>query len=526
MLTPHHCSFLCSPLLAGTRKPAAFKPSACAAKKSELNGAVTIQERTNNKDDAIEEDAAIGNPPKLEAPVFGVNEDEHVKEDGSVTIDISTMEKEAKPSAHRMAKKELACNAFDYAIYNENRKLVVCSHDGYIITKQIDDFATDFEKETKEEASAKRHVITGFNERQTEWLRRTTPRLVSDGTVAWGTQSRDFWNGGVTLSAGYGPLFGYRADRKYAGGKIFNETFSGMKGWKDRFFFIDRRAILDVMAWRHHDSNVSDAFQDNDFSIQDVQNTGGNVVTMSEYLRFHFLSGASVVQGVVVLANHPVGQNTTPPLLVGQPIPDKTDSQREKKKISAGAKGVSADSDHVSSPVPLRTVAPANHVIPIYSGNDGEPNILNDGNRSASHSPHGSAPFLNVQMTFEHNSSSLGRQRHMVSAENNTSGPVPQSEGNKEHEKLTTELSQAEIKRFDCIRKLLPTAGWGKGLSEGRTEAQIISALIRVENFDAYSDRKLNPMYDDLFKKEYPYVQKIASGFRHSVADLLKIHHD
>ncbi|GKA51717.1 hypothetical protein Tco_0744913, partial [Tanacetum coccineum] len=51
------------------------------------------------------------------------------------------------------------------------------------------------------------------------------------------------------------------------------------------------------------------------------------------------------------------------------------------------------------------------------------------------------APFLNVQMTFEHgssslghqclmmfeqSSSSLGRQRLMASAENNTSGPVPQ----------------------------------------------------------------------------------------------------
>ncbi|GKA82771.1 hypothetical protein Tco_0789519 [Tanacetum coccineum] len=51
------------------------------------------------------------------------------------------------------------------------------------------------------------------------------------------------------------------------------------------------------------------------------------------------------------------------------------------------------------------------------------------------------APFLNVQMTFEHsssslghqcqmtfehNSSSLGRQCQMASAENNTSGPVPQ----------------------------------------------------------------------------------------------------
>nr|GEY42985.1 hypothetical protein [Tanacetum cinerariifolium]GEY43315.1 hypothetical protein [Tanacetum cinerariifolium]GEY46751.1 hypothetical protein [Tanacetum cinerariifolium] len=55
--------------------------------------------------------------------------------------------------------------------------------------------------------------------------------------------------------------------------------FSGLRvpfltfllGWKDRFFFIDRRAIPDAMAWRHHDSDVYDAFSDNDFSIQDVK---------------------------------------------------------------------------------------------------------------------------------------------------------------------------------------------------------------------------------------------------------------
>ncbi|GKF73510.1 hypothetical protein Tco_0219842 [Tanacetum coccineum] len=33
---------------------------------------------------------------------------------------------------------------------------------------------------------------------------------------------------------------------------------------------------------------------------------------------------------------------------------------------------------------------------------------------------------LNAQMMFEHNSSSLGRQCQMASAENNTSSPVPQ----------------------------------------------------------------------------------------------------
>ncbi|GJU81005.1 hypothetical protein Tco_1283370 [Tanacetum coccineum] len=53
-----------------------------------------------------------------------------------------------------------------------------------------------------------------------------------------------------------------------------------------------------------------------------------------------------------------------------------------------------------------------------------------------------------------------------------------------EKEKLVTQLSQAEIEKFDCIRKLLP------------------------------------------IMKEYPYVKKIASGFCHSVADLLKAYPD
>ncbi|GKG35806.1 hypothetical protein Tco_0440960, partial [Tanacetum coccineum] len=37
----------------------------------------------------------------------------------------------------------------------------------------------------------------------------------------------------------------------------------------------------------------------------------------------------------------------------------------------------------------------------------------------------GTVRFGNVQTTFEHSSSSLGRQCHMVSAKNNTSGPAP-----------------------------------------------------------------------------------------------------
>ncbi|GKF45329.1 hypothetical protein Tco_0131881, partial [Tanacetum coccineum] len=59
------------------------------------------------------------------------------------------------------------------------------------------------------------------------------------------------------------------------------------------------------------------------------KDTGRNVVTMFEYLRFPFLSGDFIVQGAAIPTNHLVRQNTTPPLPIGQPIPDKIDSQRE-----------------------------------------------------------------------------------------------------------------------------------------------------------------------------------------------------
>ncbi|GKD39736.1 hypothetical protein Tco_1259943, partial [Tanacetum coccineum] len=124
------------------------------------------------------------------------------------------------------------------------------------------------------------------------------------------------------------------------------------------------------------------------------------------------------------------------------------------------------------------------------------------------------------------------------------------AEGAKERQKLFSQLSQTEVKKFDCIRKLLPTvvgrllqshqykkslsepfnmaiqAGWSKGLEEGCSEEETVAALHRAKDFDAYYDKKLYPMYDNLFEKEYPYIMKIASGYRHSVADLLKVHPD
>nr|GEW48621.1 hypothetical protein [Tanacetum cinerariifolium] len=105
-----------------------------------------------------------------------------------------------------------------------------------------------------------------------------------------------------------------------AGGRVFQETFFQMKRWKKMFFFLDRRVIPNAMPWRHHDSDVNDTVPDDDFSILDVQKLTERfidlrpmpadllfrVVTMSEYFRFPFLFGASIVQGTALSSNDPV----------------------------------------------------------------------------------------------------------------------------------------------------------------------------------------------------------------------------
>ncbi|GKE04853.1 hypothetical protein Tco_1396871 [Tanacetum coccineum] len=49
------------------------------------------------------------------------------------------------------------------------------------------------------------------------------------------------------------------------------------------------------------------------------------------------------------------------------------------------------------------------------------------------------------QMMFEHNSSSLGRQCQMASAENNTSGPVPQSDQASVFMAMTSDHNRSEL---------------------------------------------------------------------------------
>ncbi|GKA42444.1 hypothetical protein Tco_0735104 [Tanacetum coccineum] len=48
------------------------------------------------------------------------------------------------------------------------------------------------------------------------------------------------------------------------------DLFPSLKGWKKRFFFLDRRAIPQAMAWRHHDSDIHDPLPIDGFRASDV----------------------------------------------------------------------------------------------------------------------------------------------------------------------------------------------------------------------------------------------------------------
>ncbi|GKC30899.1 hypothetical protein Tco_1038193 [Tanacetum coccineum] len=174
---------------------------------------------------------------------------------------------------------------------------------------------------------------------------------------------------------------------KSAGGQIFRETFSGLKGWKRRFFFLDRRAIPDAMAWRHHDSDVNDPVPEGGFSVSDVfrpvfKDTEGNVITMSEYLRFPFLSGATISQGPALTSQDQIAQHTARPLPSDQIVAIRerkakaAAKKRERKKQGGdGGEGSrpatkrqktvarrdgSAASEATSSLKPIRTLNPNN----------------------------------------------------------------------------------------------------------------------------------------------------------------------
>ncbi|GJV52480.1 hypothetical protein Tco_1448221 [Tanacetum coccineum] len=283
-----------------------------------------------------------------------------------------------------------------------------------------------------------------------------------------------------------------------SGGKILNETFSGLKGWKKRFFFLDRRAIPQAMAWRHHDSDIHDPLPTDGFRASDVvtltnqsidirpipsgllfhaglattwefsgflpsfKDTEGNVVTMSEYLRFPFLDGATIEQGDVLSARDAITSHTTGPLPANQSLPEKTArlkeveipdpkivairerkaraaaKKRAERKRAAGGEGGSKgkpkrrkvsvvrpeeedSTEEASSASPLRTVAP-NPSFLLKDVDEGTAESQEDEHVSV---PNNDSANTNPDHTVEHDESFGESRGHGEDETRLTESPVP-----------------------------------------------------------------------------------------------------
>ncbi|GKE53353.1 hypothetical protein Tco_1488509, partial [Tanacetum coccineum] len=119
-----------------------------------------------------------------------------------------------------------------------------------------------------------------------------------------------------------------------------------------------------------------------------------------------------------------------------------------------------------------------------------------------------------------------------------------QERGAGDLERLTEDLSQAEIVRHNYIRQLLPTvvqrllssgeykksltdvfnlaiaAGWSEGVKAACSEEEAQAFLATAVDYDPACKETFMTEFDSLFDKSYPYVEKLAESFRLPLGDL------
>ncbi|GKD84958.1 hypothetical protein Tco_1356112 [Tanacetum coccineum] len=172
---------------------------------------------------------------------------------------------------------------------------------------------------------------------------------------------------------------------KGAEGKIFQETFSEMKGWKEKFFFLDQRAIPDAMAWRHHDSDVNDMLPEDGFRMEDDFPGFHPVFKDIEGMRlpcpsiYAFLSFSVSQLGKGLLSQPQIRrlrkQSRKKKAQAAKRVNDEGEDSKAKtnrRKTPAVRENKTTGSGHVSSPTPLWTIVSTGRVVIVQSGSDGE----------------------------------------------------------------------------------------------------------------------------------------------------------
>ncbi|GJS95451.1 hypothetical protein Tco_0802419 [Tanacetum coccineum] len=149
--------------------------------------------------------------------------------------------------------------------------------------------------------------------------------------------------------------------------KCFKEVTSSLRGWKKKFFLIDRRAISDARPWRHGDTDLHDDFPatysennaarlseflvplrppprhllyvcglttacrhpDLQYNIKDRDN---NVISMDAFLKLPTWTGTVVSKGNPIPDEQRPKPRVTPPLTVGVLVPELTPFQKNLEK--------------------------------------------------------------------------------------------------------------------------------------------------------------------------------------------------
>ncbi|GKC28392.1 hypothetical protein Tco_1035686, partial [Tanacetum coccineum] len=165
--------------------------------------------------------------------------------------------------------------------------------------------------------------------------------------------------------------------------------------------------------------------------LPSFKDTEGNVVTMSEYLRFPFLDGATIEQGDALSARDAITSHTTGPLPANQPLPEKTaraaggeggsKGKPKRRKVSVVRPEEGDSTEEASSASPLRTVAP-NPSFLLKDVDEGTAESQEDEHVSV---PNNDSANTNPDHTVEHDESFGESRGHGEDETRLTESPAP-----------------------------------------------------------------------------------------------------
>ncbi|GJY91532.1 hypothetical protein Tco_0506728 [Tanacetum coccineum] len=153
-----------------------------------------------------------------------------------------------------------------------------------------------------------------------------------------------------------------RGTRKY-----FKEVTTSLKGWKKKFFLLDRRTIQDVMPWRHGDTDLHDDlptnYNEDDVSrlskvlvplrppprhllymcgltmacrdpklLYNIKDQDKNVISMDTFLKFPSCTGTVVSRGDPIPEDQRPKLRVTPPLPAAKRGAARADEEPRKKR--------------------------------------------------------------------------------------------------------------------------------------------------------------------------------------------------